>query len=55
MAESSDAGGVAARLGFRYQDHVAAMIVLQMIDDRRILQVECETSDDITLLHRRGT
>lgn len=30
------------------------MFVLQMIDDRRILQVECETSDDITLLHRRG-
>lgn len=51
----SDVGGVAARLGFKYQDHVAAMFVLQMIDDRRILQVECETSDDITLLHRRGT
>lgn len=50
----SDAGGVAARLGFKYQDHVAAMFVLQMIDDRRVVQVECETSDDIMLLHRRG-
>ncbi|WP_164467281.1 dsDNA nuclease domain-containing protein [Caulobacter flavus] len=54
MGGLSDAGGVAARLGFKYQDHVAAMFVLEMIDDRRIMQVECETSDDITLLHRRG-
>lgn len=30
------------------------MFVLQMIDDRRILQVECETSDDVTLLVRRN-
>lgn len=55
MDATSDVGGVAARLGFKYQDHIAAMFVLQMIDDRRILQVECETSDDITLLHRRST
>lgn len=54
MSHISDAGGVAARLGFKYQDHVAAMFVLQMIDDRRIAQVECETSDDITILHCRG-
>lgn len=53
MGHISDAGGVAARLGFKYQDHVAAMFVLQMIGDRRIVQVECETSDDITILHHR--
>jgi hypothetical protein len=46
----SDAGGVAARIGFKYQDHVAASFVLEMIGDRRVLQVECETSDDITRL-----
>jgi hypothetical protein len=51
----SDAGGVAARVGFKYQDHVAAKLVLQMIGDRRILQVECETSDDIMLKWRTGT
>lgn len=55
MSGTSDAGGVSARLGFKYQDHVAAMFVLQMIGDRRMVQVECETSDDITLLHRRGS
>lgn len=49
MTSASDAGGVAARLGFKFQDHVAALFVLQMIGDRRILQVECETSDDITV------
>lgn len=45
----SDAGAIAARIGNKYQDHVAAMLVLHMIADRRISQVECETSDDITL------
>ena len=47
MSDISDAGGVAARIGFKYQDHVAASFVLEMIGDRRILQIECETSDDI--------
>lgn len=49
--DTSDAGGVAARLGFKYQDHVAAHFVLRAIEDRRIVQVECETADDITLIH----
>ena len=48
MDDISDAGGVAARVGFKYQDHVAASFVLDMIGDRRVVQVECETSDDIT-------
>jgi hypothetical protein len=48
----SDAGGVAARLGFKYQDHVAASFVLDMIGDPNVLQVECETSDDITRIIR---
>jgi hypothetical protein len=52
---TSDAGGVAARVGFKYQDHVAAKLVLQMIGDRRIIQVECETSDDVTVKWRVGT
>lgn len=51
----SDAGGVAARVGFKYQDHVAASFVPEMIGDRRIMQVECETSDDITrIIHVNG-
>ncbi|NKN01140.1 HamA C-terminal domain-containing protein [Rhizobium leguminosarum] len=49
----SDAGGVAARVGFKFQDHIAAMYVLEMLSDRRIKQVECETSDDIAILRSR--
>lgn len=48
-APASDAGGVAARRGFKYQDHVAAFFVLTMIDDPRLAKVECETADDIFL------
>jgi hypothetical protein len=48
-APPSDAGGVAARQGFKYQDHVAAFFVLTMIEDSRLTAVECETADDITL------
>ncbi|WP_161500083.1 dsDNA nuclease domain-containing protein [Bradyrhizobium sp. AC87j1] len=52
MNDLSDAGGVAARIGFKYQDHVAASFVLDMIGDPNVLQVECETSDDITRILR---
>ncbi len=48
-AVPSDAGPVAARRGFEYQDHVAAHYVIQMLDDPQLLHVECETQDDITL------
>lgn len=43
----SNAGGVSARQGFKYQDHVAARFVIEMMDNPTIVRVECETSDDI--------
>lgn len=49
IAPSSDAGGIAARKGFRVQDHVAARLALEMIYDSAILQLECETGDDVVL------
>lgn len=48
-AGASDAGGIAARRGFRIQDHVAARIVLEMLQDPAISQIECETGDDIVV------
>lgn len=54
MNDLSNAGGVAARVGFKYQDHVAASFVLDMIGDPSVLQVECETSDDITRVIREN-
>ncbi len=49
LEEVSDAGGVAGRLGFRYQDHVGASFFLEMLRDSSLEQVEFETADDITL------
>jgi hypothetical protein len=51
---ASDSGAVAARRGFKYQDHVAAFFVLAMIADKRIVSVECETADDIVLKWENG-
>src|SRR5712671_3370323 len=53
-APATDAGGVAARQGFKYQDHVAAHFVLAMIADQRLQRVECETADDIHLFWKDG-
>lgn len=46
---ASDAGGVAGRRGQKYQDHVAAGFVVAMLSDPSILQIECETADDVTI------
>lgn len=43
-------GGVVARHGFDVQDHVAAGFVLSMLELPELLQVWCETHDDITLI-----
>ncbi len=43
----SDAGGPAARQGFKYQDHVAVSFIFRMLRDSNYSQVECETADDI--------
>jgi hypothetical protein len=48
-ASASNAGGVAGRRGQKYQDHVAASFVIEMLDAPPILRVECETADDITI------
>lgn len=52
-AHASDSGGVAGRIGYDYQSHVAAAFVLDMIADPDLRQVECETADDITLRWER--
>lgn len=53
-ADFSDAGGVAARQGFRYQDHIAASFLVDMIRDETLLEVQCETHDDIVLVWEKG-
>jgi hypothetical protein len=44
MAESkSNAGGVSARQGFEYQDHVAAKYIIEMISNPALREVQCDT------------
>jgi hypothetical protein len=43
-------GGSIARTGFLYQDHVAARYCIRMLRDPALVEVWCETEDDITLL-----
>lgn len=43
-------GGVIARHGFDVQDHVAAGFFLSLLDSVALLEVWCETHDDITLI-----
>ncbi|MDH1107115.1 dsDNA nuclease domain-containing protein [Pseudomonas otitidis] len=51
----SNAGGPAARQGFKYQDHVAVSFILKMLRDSNYCQVECETADDIVaVFHSSG-
>lgn len=48
----SDAGGPAARQGFKYQDHVAVSFIFKMLRDSNYSQVECETADDIVVVFK---
>lgn len=43
-------GGIEARIGFALQDHVAASYLIDLLDDTNLLEVWCETHDDITLI-----
>lgn len=45
-----DMGGVHARQGFAYQDDVAARFYIEMLRDESLVEVWCETHDDILLL-----
>lgn len=43
-------GGVIARDGFTYQDHVATWLCLRMLNTPDIAEVWCESQDDVTLI-----
>jgi Cap4 dsDNA endonuclease len=46
----TERGGVEARHGFEVQDHVAAGLLIDLLDSMPLLEVWCETHDDITLI-----
>lgn len=45
-------GGVEARIGFAIQDHVAAAYLIRLLEEPTLLEVWCETHDDITLIRQ---
>jgi hypothetical protein len=49
-----DQGGVEARQGFALQDHVAARACLHMLRTPGVLEVWCETHDDIVVVSVRA-
>ena len=46
----TELGGVYARKGFAYQDHVAARFYIKMLSNLSLSEVCCETHDDILLI-----
>lgn len=46
-----DSGGVGAKSGFLFQDYVAAYYVFQMLQNKKVIAVRCEVTDDIDLLY----
>lgn len=48
---NSDSGGIGAKKGFLYQDYVAALNVLFMLQNKKIQEVRCEVSDDIDIVY----
>lgn len=48
--EPNDAGGVAAKHGFIFQDCVAAYHVTRMLRDKSIQCIRCEVTDDIDIV-----
>lgn len=49
-----ESGGVIARDGFEFQDHVAAGYCIDMLSNDSLIEVWCETLDDITIIHVSG-
>jgi len=47
-----ETGGVENRKGIAFQDHVALSFCLRMLGDVDLVEVWCETQDDITLMWR---
>jgi hypothetical protein len=45
-------GGPTARIGFNYQDEIAAGFLIDMLERPNVLKVHCETHDDIVLVHQ---
>ena len=50
----ADLGGIVARKGFAFQDHFAAQFCLEMMLGGDLVEVWCETYDDIVLIRQQN-
>ncbi len=50
-----ETGGIVARKGFSFQDHVAVCFLLDMYENEDLEQVWCETQDDVTLVKKNSS
>lgn len=50
----SEKGGKENRKGIAFQDHVAAGFLIQLLEDPTLIEVWCESQDDITLVWLRS-
>jgi len=49
-AKPDEEGGTIARSGFSYQDEIAVSFLIEMLEASDILEVHCETHDDVLLV-----
>jgi len=49
-----ESGGIIARSGFEFQDHVAVGYCIDMLQSTTLTEVWCESLDDITLIRNSG-
>ncbi len=47
-----ESGGVIARSGFEFQDHVSAGYCIDILQNKALIEVWCESLDDITLIRK---
>jgi len=52
--EPIERGGEISRIGLEFQDHVASGYCIKMVQDPHLVEVWCESLDDITLIRRNG-
>ncbi|PKF49730.1 dsDNA nuclease domain-containing protein [Enterovibrio nigricans] len=49
--DENNSGGVGAKAGFYFQDHVATLLASEMLLDNRVRGIGCEVGDDIDVFH----
>ena len=52
--EPIERGGEISRIGLEFQDHVASGYCIDMLQNQHLVEIWCESLDDITIIRRHG-